>query len=203
MDGLAEGIILFVAISQLFAGEINIEGFLLYIYVARLILGPVNEFSSYFLWLQRIFASSERINEYFALKSNIESGEIQAKGLNSDLEFKDIEFSYDQEIVLKDINLSIKKDEITAIVGKSGSGKSTLIDLILRFYDPSKGKVFLDGVDLKSFNLESYRNLFGVVFQDVSLLNDTIENNILYGSCLLYTSPSPRDRTRSRMPSSA
>ena len=77
-------------------------------------------FFKIFFGFKGFFASSERINEYFALKSNIESGEIQAKGLNSDLEFKDvcIEFSYDQEIVLKDINLSIKKDEIQRLLAK-------------------------------------------------------------------------------------
>ena len=68
-----------------------------------------------------------------------------------------------------------------AIVGSSGSGKSTLLDLILRFYDPTEGNIYVDGVNLKEIEFDSYRKIFGIVPQDVSLINDTIKNNIVYG----------------------
>jgi len=181
LDGLAEGIILFVAITMLFSGEINIEGFLLYIYVARLLLGPINEFSSYFLWLQKIFASSTRMNEYFSLESDIKDGKDNILNFNSNIEFKDLNFAYEDKVILKDFTLTVEKNEVIAVVGKSGAGKSTLIDLMLRFYDPLKGSITIDGKDIRGLTLSSYRSLFGVVLQEVSLLNDTIENNIRYG----------------------
>ena len=97
LDGLAEGIILIVAISQLFSGDINIEGFLLYIYVARLMLGPINEFSSYFIWLQKIFASSERINEYFALETEIKDGNKEMSILPSKINLEvDFEINFSE-----------------------------------------------------------------------------------------------------------
>lgn len=181
LDGLAEGIILFVAITQLFSGAISIEGFLLYIYVARLLLGPINEFSSYFLWLQKIFASSKRINEYFSIESDIKDGKDNILDFNSNIEFKDLNFAYEDKAILKDFSLTVEKNEVIAVVGKSGAGKSTLIDLMLRFYDPLKGSILIDGKDIRGLSLSSYRSLFGVVLQEVSLLNDTIENNIRFG----------------------
>ena len=181
LDGLAEGIILFVAITQLFSGAISIEGFLLYIYVARLLLGPINEFSSYFLWLQKIFASSKRINEYFCIESDIKDGKENILDFSSNIEFKDLNFAYEDKAILKDFSLTVEKNEVIAVVGKSGAGKSTLIDLMLRFYDPLKGSIAIDGKDIRGLSLNSYRSLFGVVLQEVSLLNDTIENNIRFG----------------------
>lgn len=180
LDGIAEGIVLFVAVIQLFSGTINVEGFLLYIYVARLTLGPVNEFSSHFLWIQKIFASSERINEYFATQSQIKDGDLAINNFDV-LDIKDLSFSFEEKKVLQDFNLLIKNNEKIGIVGKSGAGKSTVIDLILRFYDPNRGKITIDNVNIKDFSLKSYRNLFGIVLQDVTLINDTVENNIKYG----------------------
>jgi subfamily B ATP-binding cassette protein MsbA len=83
--------------------------------------------------------------------------------------------------VLKDINLSIRRGEITAIVGKSGVGKTTLVDLLPRFHDPSKGAIFIDGIDISMATLKSLRNQLGVVSQDVILFNDTVKNNIAFG----------------------
>ena len=181
LDGLAEGMILFIAITQLFSGAISMEGFVLYIYVARLMLGPVNEFSSYMVWLQRIIASSYRIEHYSSLEPEIKEGSEDKISFKKIIKINDLSFSYANKNVLNDINFSINKNEKVAIVGPSGSGKSTLLDIILRFYDPQSGSVKIDGENIKSFNTEVYRGLFGVVSQDVLLLNETIFNNIDYG----------------------
>lgn len=96
------------------------------------------------------------------------------------IEFKNIEFKYKNRKVIKNINLSIPKGQVVAIVGKSGVGKSTIIKLLLRFYDPQKGQVLIDGQDIKEVTQDSLRRNIGVVLQDTAIFNDTIYNNIAY-----------------------
>ncbi|UCG52861.1 MAG: ATP-binding cassette domain-containing protein, partial [Candidatus Latescibacterota bacterium] len=83
--------------------------------------------------------------------------------------------------VLKDINFSVRPGEITALVGASGAGKTTLVDLIPRFYDPTAGRILIDGVDIRELDLKSLRSLMGIVTQEIILFNDTVRNNIAYG----------------------
>jgi subfamily B ATP-binding cassette protein MsbA len=99
------------------------------------------------------------------------------------IEFKDVSFHYPGiwHEVLKDINLTIRRGEIIAIVGRSGVGKTTLVDLLPRFHDPSEGAIFLDGIDISTASLRSLREQIGVVSQDVILFNDTVKNNIAFG----------------------
>ena len=85
-------------------------------------------------------------------------------------------------MILENINLEIKKGQTLAIVGKSGAGKTTLSDLIPRFYDPYNGNIFIDSYDLKDYSLKSLRSLIGIVTQNIILFNDSIKNNIEYGS---------------------
>lgn len=112
----------------------------------------------------------------------IKNGSKQFTGLNNAIELKNVDFSYNEnEKVLNGVNLTINKGELTAIVGSSGGGKSTLIDLILRFYDPTSGKILIDGVDLKELDISSFRKAIGFVSQDTFLFNDTVAANIGYG----------------------
>jgi subfamily B ATP-binding cassette protein MsbA len=98
------------------------------------------------------------------------------------IEFHDVCFGYEDKLVLKDIDLTINKGEMVALVGTSGVGKSTLADLIPRFYDVTSGKITLDGIDIRDLTLESLRAQIGVVTQHTFLFNDTIKNNIAYGN---------------------
>lgn len=180
LDGVVEAIILFIAVLQLFSGALTIEGFLLYIYVARLMLGPLNEISTYYLWVQRIIIAHGRVNEYLSLIPKVRKGSKKITNLKS-ITFKGVDFSYEDNTVLKNINLELDTDKAIAIVGESGSGKSTMLDLILRFYDVSGGSIMVDDDNIKNLETNSYRSLFGVVNQEVLLLNDSIRNNILYG----------------------
>jgi subfamily B ATP-binding cassette protein MsbA len=98
------------------------------------------------------------------------------------IEFDGVRFRYDTgEDVLRDINLSVGRGEVVAIVGPSGAGKSTLLDLLARFYDPTEGRVTIDGHDLREVDLRSLRALLGIVTQETILFNDTVLNNIAYG----------------------
>ena len=115
---------------------------------------------------------------------NVVSGERPFAKLHKGIELREVSFSYDGGgRVLEDASLAIEKGKMTAIVGASGAGKSTLVDLILRYYDPEKGSLTVDGVDLRELDLASWRRSIGVVSQDVFLFNDTIANNIALGSC--------------------
>ena len=97
------------------------------------------------------------------------------------IEFKNVSFSYEDKMILEDINLKIEKGKTVALVGSSGAGKSTLVDLVPRFHDTVKGELLIDGINIKDYSLHSLRSQMGIVTQEPILFNDTIANNISLG----------------------
>ncbi len=95
---------------------------------------------------------------------------------------KNVDFSYQEKATLRNINLTIPQNKMTAIVGPSGSGKTTLTSLIARFWDVQKGKITIGGVDIKDMKYSTLLSLISVVFQDVYLFQDTVYNNIKFGN---------------------
>jgi ATP-binding cassette, subfamily B, bacterial MsbA len=130
-------------------------------------------------------AASERVFSILDIKPSIFDKEnpIELKSFSSKIEFKNVSFKYEKsELILSDINCEINKGQIVAIVGPSGAGKSTFIDLIPRFYDVTEGQVLIDGIDVRDMQITSLRELMGIVTQETILFNDTVYNNIAYGS---------------------
>ncbi|MBD3271711.1 MAG: ATP-binding cassette domain-containing protein, partial [Elusimicrobia bacterium] len=115
-------------------------------------------------------------------KEFVTSGTLQYHGLNKGIELRNIEFSYNEgeNVILKEISFSIPKGSSIGIVGPSGSGKSTIIELIMRFYDPQQGGIYVNDINLKDIDLRSWRKSIGVVSQDTILFNDTIRANIAF-----------------------
>ena len=109
--------------------------------------------------------------------------QLSVDHLKGDIVFKDVSFNYDStKLVLKDINLSIRKGETVAFVGPSGAGKTTICSLIPRFYDVNDGAISIDGIDVREMTQESLRGQIGIVQQDVFLFTGTIKENIAYGN---------------------
>ena len=113
----------------------------------------------------------------------IKSGNKEFKNLKKEIQFKNVSFKYikDQETVLKNINLKIKKGEMTALVGSTGAGKSTIANLIPRIFDCKKGKIIIDGINVRDYDINSLRKNIAFVSQDSEILNTTIRDNICYG----------------------
>ncbi|MFB5197252.1 ABC transporter ATP-binding protein [Neobacillus sp. KR4-4] len=129
------------------------------------------------------FASMDRVFEFLDEKYDIvDSPDAQVcNQVHGDISFENVSFSYEanEERVLKDINLHVKKGETIALVGMSGGGKSTLVSLIPRFYDVTSGRITLDGIDIRNFKVQSLRDKIGVVFQDNLLFSESVMDNIL------------------------
>ncbi len=104
----------------------------------------------------------------------------ELKPISKEITFENVSFAYDDKLILKDINLTVKKGEVIGLVGASGVGKTTLVNLIPRFYDPVKGKIKIDGTDIRDVTFKSLRSQIGIVTQDLMLFHDTIRNNIAY-----------------------
>ncbi len=133
--------------------------------------------------MQRIFAPAERVFEKLDIEPNIVTLEdaVAVETFES-LTFEDVHFAYEMDKpVLSDINLSVKAGEVVALVGESGGGKSTLVDLIPRFMDPRQGRILINGLDLRTLDLNSLRQLVALVSQDTILFNGTIRENIRLG----------------------
>ena len=132
--------------------------------------------------LQAGIAASESVFNLIDQPSQENNGSVVLNHCQGNVEFKQVKFKYNSkpDLILNDVSLSAKKNEMIALVGKSGSGKSTLVKLIPRFYEASLGEIRIDGHLIKDIELKSLRNNISMVSQDVILLNDTIENNIAY-----------------------
>jgi ABC-type multidrug transport system fused ATPase/permease subunit len=131
-------------------------------------------------------AAADRVFAVLELQPSIgdAGAAISKRDIIGNVEFKSVKFHYQMRpdnAVLKDINLSIRGGSVCAIVGKSGGGKTTILNLLQRFYDPTEGAIYLDGIDITKYNVKQYRSLFGIVSQDTELMNASIEENIAYG----------------------
>lgn len=153
------------------------------IYALR-ILQPLKALSQLPATAQVSLAAAERLFEVLDTPSerDLDTGTVARSTLERDIRFENVTFAYDAEPVLSNISFVAKKGEITALVGPSGAGKSTLVDLIPRFYPVTQGRILLDGIDIATIRLPSLRRLAGIVSQDTVLFNDTVRNNIAYGS---------------------
>jgi len=161
------------------------EEFLGFLFILFQLIVPIKNLTTVGNRIQESSASGERIFEILDYPVEVMDSQKSADFTNFDetIVLKNVSFYYNPEkTVLEDINLVINKSEKVAIVGSSGGGKSTLADLISRFYDVTSGDIFIDDVNIKNITIKSLRKIIGIVPQETILFNDTIRNNILFGS---------------------
>ena len=185
-------IIWFGGRQVLITEEMRASEFFGCLFILFQIMPPIKDLASVANRMQEFSAAGKRIFEILdtPIAINNSKNAIEFKKINNSIEFKNVSFAYRDHKnikansikVLNNISFTINKGEVIAIVGPSGSGKTTLVDLIPRFYDVSNGEILFDGKDLKSFTLQSIRSQIGIVTQETILFNDTIKNNIAYGT---------------------
>jgi subfamily B ATP-binding cassette protein MsbA len=164
----------------------DLIAFLLY---ALRMLQPIKQLSQLPTTAQSSFAAAERLFEILdsPSESQTDSGTRRSASFDRDIAFEDVTFSYGDEPVLSHISFGAKKGQVVALVGASGAGKSTLVDLIPRFYAVQQGRITIDGIDTRDIALPALRALTGIVSQDTVLFNDSVRNNIAYGSERAYS----------------
>lgn len=144
---------------------------------------PIRKLNKVNLMIQEASAALHRIEGIISLPNEIaEHPEaVTIEVISSGIAFENVTFGYLDQPVIKNLTLAIKKGEIVALVGPSGAGKSTLINLLPRFFDPDRGRVTIDGLDIREISLRSLSGLIGIVTQDTVLFDDSVRNNIAYG----------------------
>ena len=163
--------------------SLDASTFLVYLGLAYNILTPAKSLSKASYKIRKAYGAAERVFQVLDDNRFIKSNEDDAslENFSTSIDFNNVSFRYDNEDVIKNLSLIIKKGETVALVGQSGSGKSTIANLISRFYDISEGEIRVDGKNIKEVNLKSLRKLIGLVTQDSILFNDSIKNNLLIG----------------------
>ena len=172
---------IFLINKKIDAGEFT--AFVLYV---SMFLNPIHRFVALFEQLQEGMSGFSRFCDILAEPEEIDEGNVDIEDINGDITFENVSFGYGDgdgsEYVISDLNLSVTAGSTLALVGPSGGGKSTLCNLIPRFYNVTKGKITLDGVDTKDITLKSLRKNIGIVSQTVFLFDGTVRENIAYGA---------------------
>jgi ATP-binding cassette subfamily B protein len=181
--GLSNIIVVYVGGIEVAAGNItkgNIAEFILYL---NMLIWPVTSLGWITSIIQQAAASQERINEFLNTHTTLVSRRHLRPEVKGDLRFEHVSLVYPESGIkaLDDISFHVPAGGKLAILGTTGSGKSSIANLICRLYDPSKGRILLDGVDLRDYDLTYLRSQIGYVPQDVFLFSDTIANNISFG----------------------
>ncbi len=188
-EGLATTILIamiVIALTLFVAnGTLQIASLLTFLFILFRLVPAVHEINGNRAMLNTAWGAFDNIRELLRTdnKPYLKDGDRPFTELRSAIAFESVDFGYaPTSPVLHNITLTINAGEMTALVGSSGAGKTTLVDLIPRFYDPSEGRILIDGVDLRSFEINSVRRRMAVVSQDTFIFNTTIRENIAYGS---------------------
>ena len=160
--------------------------FFSFIFAFFQVIEPAKSFSSAYYNIQKGLAAVDRVDDLLNTPNPIIDPEhpLSHISFNREIKFDKVTFQYDNadSAALNGVDITINKGEVVALVGSSGAGKSTFVDLLPRFFDVSSGSIQIDGNDIRSFTLHDLRGLFGIVSQEAILFNDTIKNNILFGT---------------------
>ncbi len=185
LSAVAGGAIIWYGGLQVLAAEsMKASEFLGFLFAMFQLMPPIKELSNVNNRIQEASAAGKRVFDVLDTEPNIRDAPnpVRLTLFREDIRFDDVSFRYiTGDPVLSHINLAINKGDVVAIVGPSGSGKSTLVDLVPRFYDPTDGRILIDGMDLRDVDLRSLRSMIGIVTQETILFNDTVRNNIAYG----------------------
>ena len=182
--GCSNLIVIYVGGNQYINGEIEIGVLAEFIIYVNMLTWPVAVVGWITSIVQQAEASQKRINDFLTEQPEIEDGPGVPQKIEGNLSFKNVSFCYPETEIqaLNNINLEISKGTTIGVIGNIGSGKSTFLDLISRLYDPSEGKIELDGKDLKEYRLEELRSFIGYVPQNAFLFSESIEDNIRFGA---------------------
>ena len=194
---LTEVIGMSIAVLILWLGAIDVlsgrgmdaASLIVFMTLVMQLLPPLKQLSQAPTTAQQALAAAERLFQVLdePTEEQLDHGSREIATFDREIEFANVSFAYDAELVLQDVSFKAPKGSVIALVGASGAGKSTLVDLIPRFYEPTSGRILVDGVDSRELKLESLRALTGIVSQDTVLFNDTVSNNIAYGAAEQYT----------------
>ncbi len=145
---------------------------------------PISQVANIMNMIQSTIAASERVFEILDEEEEEKDKEnaIELKDVKGEVNFESVYFSYNPEKkLIEDLNINVKSGQLVAIVGPTGAGKTTLVNLLMRFYEIQKGRILIDGIDIRDIKRNSLRKIFGMVLQDTWLFNGTIKENIAYG----------------------
>ncbi len=180
-DAVVVGIVLMLVFYAVNQGRLTLPAAAMFFYLSQQLLGPISDFANQWLGLHQTVGGATHVLEMFETKSSLKEGQRDAGKIVDRIDFEAVDFAYESgRPVLSNLNLTILRGEMVALVGPSGAGKSTFADLALRFYDPVSGAITYDGTDIREFRQESYRGNFGVVAQESLLFNATVRENIVY-----------------------
>ncbi len=182
VGALAAAIIILTGGKEVINGVMSVGSFFSFLTALFMLYTPLKSVSQLYNQIQDAVAASSRIYQILDRDSMINSGKKSCIDKIKSVEFKSVYLNYDDKEALKDINFKATQGKKTAFIGNSGGGKSSIINLILRFYDPTKGAILFNDIDIKEFDLDTLRSKIAIVTQRVYILNDTIANNIAYAS---------------------
>ncbi|HVS01613.1 MAG TPA: ABC transporter ATP-binding protein [Thermoanaerobaculia bacterium] len=180
---IGAALLLIYAGRRIHAGELTASEFVTFLLTLLLMYDPVRKLNKVNLILQQAVAAAQRVHSLMELPVDVveRPGAGSLQRVERGIAYQGVSFSYETEPVLRDIDLEIHGGEIVALVGPSGAGKTSLVNLLPRYFDPTEGRLTLDGVDLRDLSLAGLRSLIGIVTQETVLFNDSIRNNIAYG----------------------
>ena len=183
IGNLGYSLIILIGAIFMLNGKITLGGLSSFVIYSKLFNRPIASISEAYSIVQTVIVSAERFFNFIDQPEDIERGtlDIDLNSLEGKIEFKDVNFSYNEDTpVLKNLSFKAEHGEIVAIVGPTGGGKTTIVNLLMRFYDITSGKILLDDKDIELYKKKDIRKLFGMVLQDSWLFTGTIRENISY-----------------------
>lgn len=185
----AAAIMLFFLIGawQISVGQITGSEFVEFLAAIAILINPIDLTTQHYNLYKQTEASVERIFELMHLKPTLVEAEdaIALPAITGKVDYRGVSFGYGKETILSNLNLMVSPGEVIALVGPSGAGKTTIVNLLARFYDPQRGQILIDGIDIKTVTIESLRHQIGTVPQETALFSGTIAQNIAYGQTQL------------------
>jgi len=166
------------------AGSLTFGQFTAFLAALAMMYAPIKKLNKVNLSLNTALSAAERVFRMLDIDNEVKekANAAEVHGVGSGVRYEHVEFAYrEDDPVLRDVSLHVRPGEVVALVGGSGAGKSTFVNLLPRFYDVTRGRITIDGVDVRDVTMLSLRGLMGYVTQEVILFNDTVRNNIAYG----------------------